>query len=56
MSNPLPKDDDDYPLWLLIATKKALFRCMEDPELEDARAVLQKIDAAIANSSKEPKT
>jgi len=44
----LPKQEGDYPLWLLIATKKALFRCMEDPEFEDARAVLEKIDAALA--------
>jgi hypothetical protein len=39
---------DDYPPWLLKATKDALFRFMEDPELEDARAVLLAIDAALA--------
>lgn len=43
----LPKDDGDYPLALLIATKRALFRCMEDPELEDARAILSAIDEAL---------
>jgi len=42
----LPHDGEDYPLWLLLAAKQALFRCMEDPELEDARAVLTKIDDA----------
>lgn len=44
----LPKEDDDYPLWLLVATKNALFRCVEDPELDDARAILKKIDEALA--------
>ena len=43
----LPKEEDDYPLWLLVATKNALFRVMEDPELEDARELLKKIDVAL---------
>ena len=50
MPQQLPKDNGDYPLWLLVATKKALLRCMEDPELDDARAVLNKIDAALAET------
>lgn len=34
----------DYPLGLLVAVKKAMFQFMEDPDLEDARAVLQTIE------------
>ena len=44
----LPHDGDDYPLWLLVAAKKALFQCMDDPELGDARWVLGKIDEALS--------
>jgi hypothetical protein len=39
---------DDYPLWLLSATKAALFGIMEGPELSDARAILKAIDAALS--------
>lgn len=42
-----PRDGSDYPLWLLLAAKQALFRIAEDPELEDARAILEKIEAAL---------
>jgi len=43
----LPRDGDDYPLWLLVATKKALFRFTEDPDLDGARFVLNAVHAAI---------
>ncbi len=43
----LPKDSEDYPLWLLLATKQALYLCMEAPELGDARSILTKIDEAL---------
>lgn len=48
-----PREGDDYPLWLLVATKEALYRCMEDPEIEDARAVLSKIEAACEQKAGE---
>lgn len=43
----LPRENDDFPLWLLLATKQALLRVVEDPELDDARAILNKIDEAL---------
>lgn len=51
----LPREDGDYPLWLLIAIKKALLAVIEDPELEQARAILAAIDAAIASDAR-PRT
>jgi len=45
----LPRDDGDYPDWLLNATKQSLLRCMADAQLEDARAVLDKIEHAFAH-------
>ncbi len=42
-----PRDGGDYPLWMLIAAKKSLYRFMEDPTLEDSRWVLDKIDEAL---------
>ena len=44
----LPRDGDDYPLWLLVAAKKSIFTWVEDPTLEDGRIVLSKIDEALA--------
>jgi hypothetical protein len=38
----------DYPLTLLIAVKKALFCCCEDPQLEDARKVLDVINQHLS--------
>lgn len=38
---------EDYPLWLLLAVKNALFSVCEDPQLGDARHVLEAVDAAL---------
>lgn len=38
----------DYPLWLLLAVKNSLFSVCEDPQLEDARHVLEAVDVALA--------
>lgn len=47
MTYLLPRDGADYELWLLVATKNALFAVCEDPELSDARKVLDSIEDAI---------
>lgn len=38
---------NDYPPWLLSATRRALLEIMDGANLEDARFVLQSIDAAL---------
>lgn len=43
----LPKDDEDYPLPLLVAIKEALFCVCGDPQLDDARTVLSRVDAFL---------
>lgn len=44
----LPESEHrDYPLWLLLAVKNSLFSVCEDPQLEDARHVLEAVDAAL---------
>lgn len=43
----LPRDGKDYPLSLLVAVRNSLFRVCEDPTLEDARAVLEAIEAEL---------